>query len=320
MLHEISEVFVSCKAEPRRRAVDHGVHRIRERPPPGRDGDDDENFDGFLGESDPEYRMQGLRNPGVFGACEERGERRARHAQQRNAGGAQEKRGPDLGGRTGAFAGGDHQPQYQQRGRHRGGSDDGRKGCKEIHRDGKYAIFRSLFETRRGAAASRGRAIRPNLGPAASAAQQPLQIFFSRAFTSASSAPIESTYFAPSAFETGAARNGGLAVADDAGRRGGLVVAGQPGAWVRYRFAFRRLRDRSLAERAKRDKSGKQSHFNPFSPLKIGRQASRLRDYSAKSRSFPSFCKQNARNRAPCPSVFSGLRHAAGGRPHQAAA
>ena len=31
MLHEISEVFVGRKAEPRRRAIDHGVHRIGER-------------------------------------------------------------------------------------------------------------------------------------------------------------------------------------------------------------------------------------------------------------------------------------------------
>ena len=101
MLHEIGQVFVGGKAEPRRRAVDHRVHRVRERPAPGRNGDDHQNLDGFLGKGDPEYRMQDLRDPGVLGGCEDRGERRPRHAQQRNAGGAQEKRGPDLGGGPG---------------------------------------------------------------------------------------------------------------------------------------------------------------------------------------------------------------------------
>jgi hypothetical protein len=41
-------------------------------------------------------------------------------------------------------------------------------------------------------------------------------MFFSRAFISVSSALIESTYFVLSAFETGAARNAGVAVADAA--------------------------------------------------------------------------------------------------------
>jgi hypothetical protein len=50
-------------------------------------------------------------------------------------------------------------------------------------------------------------------------AQQPRQIFFSRAFTSASSALIESTYFPASAFPASAfaatARDAGFAAADD---------------------------------------------------------------------------------------------------------
>ena len=46
----------------------------------------------------------------------------------------------------------------------------------------------------------------------ASPAQQPRQIFLSRAFISASSALIESTYFAVSTFGAGA-RGGGFAVA-----------------------------------------------------------------------------------------------------------
>ncbi len=64
--------------------------------------------------------------------------------------------------------------------------------------------------------AGRGRKPRagylPDLGSAASGDQHPLQIFFSRAFMSASSAPIESTYLPASTFEAGAARDAGLAV------------------------------------------------------------------------------------------------------------
>jgi len=39
MLHEISEVFISRKAVARRRTIDHGVHRIRQRPPSVRNRD-----------------------------------------------------------------------------------------------------------------------------------------------------------------------------------------------------------------------------------------------------------------------------------------
>ena len=141
VLHEIGEVLVGREAETGRGAIDHGVHRVGEAPAPRRDRDDDEDLDDLLGRRDPEDRMQRLRNPGVLGGCEDRHERRARNAQQRNAGGAEQKRGPDLGRRPGALVGGDHQPQHQQGRRDGGGADDGRKGCKEIHKDGKYAIF-----------------------------------------------------------------------------------------------------------------------------------------------------------------------------------
>ncbi len=67
MLHEISEVFIGRETKPRGGAIDHGVHRIGERPAPRRDRDDDEDLDGFLGQRDPEHRMQGLRDPGIFG-------------------------------------------------------------------------------------------------------------------------------------------------------------------------------------------------------------------------------------------------------------
>jgi hypothetical protein len=53
--------------------------------------------------------------------------------------------------------------------------------------------------------------------------QQPLQIFFSRAFMSLSSALIVSTYGPASAFETGAARPGDLAAAGEAA--GGVALS-----------------------------------------------------------------------------------------------
>jgi hypothetical protein len=63
----------------------------------------------------------------------------------------------------------------------------------------------------------------------ASAAQQPLQILFSRAFISASSAPIVSTYFPPAIFETEALGDtgpAGLAAADfSAGVAGGATLS-----------------------------------------------------------------------------------------------
>ena len=133
MLHQIGKVLVGGKAEPCRRAIDHGVHGGRERPAPRRDRDDDKNLDGLLGRRHAKYRMQQLCDPGVLGGLEDRVERCARNPQQRNAGGAEQKRGPDLGRRTGTFAGGDHQPQYQQRGGHRCGADNGRKGFKKVH-------------------------------------------------------------------------------------------------------------------------------------------------------------------------------------------
>ena len=102
------------------------------------------------------------------------------------------------------------------------------------------------------------------------------------------------------------------------GRRSGrsLVVAGEPSARVRYRFAFRRLGNRGLGQRANRDEHGKKSHFNPFLGQRI--QAMKCwrfeakRDYSVKSKSLPDFTAQNARIRAPCPLVISNARQAAG--------
>jgi hypothetical protein len=57
---------------------------------------------------------------------------------------------------------------------------------------------------------------RARKGQVQSVAQQPRQIFFSRAFITASSALIESAYGAASAFEVGAVRGAGFAAADDA--------------------------------------------------------------------------------------------------------
>src|SRR5260370_29059494 len=156
MLPEISEVFVSRETEPHRRAIDHAVHRIREMPAFWRDDDDGENLDGFFGDGDAEYRMQHLRNKKPLGGCEDRRKRRTHRAQQRNAGGAEQKRGPDLGGRTGTFVGGDDEPQDQERRCYRRGADDGRKGFKKIHRYGKYAISLRYLSLRSASAARRG--------------------------------------------------------------------------------------------------------------------------------------------------------------------
>ena len=89
--------------------------------------------------------MQGLCDPGIFGGCENWHERRPRQAQQRNAGGAKEKSGPDPGGRAGALIGSDHKPQHQQRGCDGRGADDRGEGFKEQHQDGKYAIFLLIY-------------------------------------------------------------------------------------------------------------------------------------------------------------------------------
>ena len=70
--------------------------------------------------------------------------RRAYEPQQRNAGGAEQKRGPDLGRRTRTLAGGDHEPQHQQRGCHRGRSDHGRKGFKDQHLGRQICHFSGL--------------------------------------------------------------------------------------------------------------------------------------------------------------------------------
>ena len=308
MLHEISEVFVGRKAEPRRRAIDHGVHRIGERPAPGRDRGDDENLDGFLREGDPEYRTQGLRNPGVFGGNEYRGERDARSTQQRDAGGAEEKRGPHLGGRTRALVRGDHKPQDQQRRRHRCGSDDGRKGFKEIHRDGKQVRFlRDLpFEMRgvRLQAACNGV---PGTGVLPHRVLNNPCRYFSAAHSSAH--PRRRSYPHISQHRLSAMGPSSAPALRPRlpQRAGGLVIAGQPGAGVRYRFAFRRLGDCGLGQRANRDENGKKSHFNSFlgqwnRPRNAGTSKTE-RDYSVKSKRLPDFLGKM--------HVFAGCVHGA---------
>jgi hypothetical protein len=88
-----------------------------------------------------------------------------------------------------------------------------------MHQDGKYAIFFLVcrlcrrFETRRRESKPQTTGF-PEPAPAI---QQPRQIFFSRAFISASSALMESTRAAAaSAFGGGAVRNAGFAAAADA--------------------------------------------------------------------------------------------------------
>lgn len=68
--------------------------------------------------------------------------------------------------------------------------------------------------THRRAAAAH---IAPDRGPPESGDQQPRQMFFSRAFISASSALIVSTYVAESTFEAEVGRGAGVAAADGAG-------------------------------------------------------------------------------------------------------
>ena len=83
------------------------------------------------GSATPNSECSRLRDPRIFGSREHRQERRAYQPQQRNAGGAEQKRGPHLGRRSRPLVGGDHEPQDQQRRRNRGGSDDGREGFKD---------------------------------------------------------------------------------------------------------------------------------------------------------------------------------------------
>ena len=147
MLHEISEVFVSCKTEPRSRPIDHGVHRIGKGPPPPRHSDNDQNLDDLLGHGDAEYRAQGLRQPGIAGNGEQCVEGGPRDAQQRNAGGAEQEGDPDLRRRTRALVGGDDEPQYQQCGSNCSGADHRRKGLKQKHPGQSYLVSESKMAT-----------------------------------------------------------------------------------------------------------------------------------------------------------------------------
>ena len=80
MLHEISEVFISGKAEAGGRAVDHGIHGSETcggAPTQQRSQD----LDDLFRRGDPKTE-RGLRHPGVSRHREDRGKRGARNSQQ----------------------------------------------------------------------------------------------------------------------------------------------------------------------------------------------------------------------------------------------
>ena len=172
-----------------------------------------------------------------------------------------------------ALVGGDHEPQHQQRRCDRCGADDGGKGGEEVHRYGKYAIFSGYLRLR-NAEIPQPQVYGKFARSGASPAQQPRQIFFSRAFISASSAPIVSTYFELSTFEVlqraaalrrpapGAAAGTLSRPAGRAARpcRSKLSLA----AASADRFAIRRLGDGGLRQRANRDDKASVS-FRPLS-------------------------------------------------------
>ena len=84
------------------------------------------------GSATPNTECSACATQGFSGAARI-GKRRAREAEQRNAGGTQQKRGPDLNGWAGSLVGGDHEPQHQQRRCNRRGADDGGKGSEQMH-------------------------------------------------------------------------------------------------------------------------------------------------------------------------------------------
>ena len=226
VLHEISEVLVGREAEPRRRAIDHRVHRIGERPPPRRDRDDDENLDGFLGQGDPEDRMQDLRR-----ARDCRGSRGSRQTARAQSAAAKcwrrrEKTrsrpwqaDPDARPRRSrATVSAARVPPRPFRSRSEGMREDssGRQIC-------HFSLLSTVAKVRCGRKSRAGHV--PEPARPGSAAQQPRQIFFSCAFTRASSLLSESTYFAPSTFDVGAARSRGLAGADVATAAGGAALS-----------------------------------------------------------------------------------------------
>src|SRR5262249_30349968 len=65
--------------------------------------------------------------------------RRAREAEQGNAGRAEKEGGPHPQHRPRPLVGGDHEPQEQQRRRYRGGADHGGEGFKQQHRTNAWA-------------------------------------------------------------------------------------------------------------------------------------------------------------------------------------
>ena len=219
MLHEISEVFVGRKAEARRRAIDHGVHRIRERPPPRRNRDDDENLDGFLGQRDAEQRMQGLRQRGVFEAADiaANGARATPSSEMLAA--PRRNAVQTLAGGPGRSSAAITSHKISSAGATAAVPMTVGRDSRTFIGMANMPLFRVIYRSKR---------LRPHVAGSCRTsrfptepAQQPLQIFFSRAFMSASSAPIVSTYLAVSTFETGARCC--FAAADDAA--GGVALS-----------------------------------------------------------------------------------------------
>jgi hypothetical protein len=112
-------------------------------------------------------------------------------------------------------------------------------------------------------------------GRAAFASQQHWQIFFSFAFTRASSTPIESIFLlpSPSALETGAARDGrGPAIADEVADGAAKSQQSNLAGRVRDRFALWSLRNRDVAQHANRDDSGEDFMSALKALMELGRE------------------------------------------------
>src|SRR5579883_2945419 len=110
VLNEVGEIFVSGKAKAGGRAVNHGFHRIGERPPPGRHHGYDQNLDCFLRQRDAKERMKGLSSPRVLRGCEEGHEGIADRPQYRNARGTEKEGRPYFDGWPRSFAGSYNKP------------------------------------------------------------------------------------------------------------------------------------------------------------------------------------------------------------------
>ena len=237
MVHEIGKVFGSRETHTGRGAIHDGVHGVRERLAPRRHHDDDQDLHDLLRRRHAQDRMQRLGDPGMV-RC---------HANIDAKGVAPTPSSEMLPApRKNAvqtFAGGPGRSpaaitshRNKQRGCYRGGTDDGGEGFKQQHLERQLCQFLSalLGSNRSVATASRGRQ------PASPevALQQPLQIFFSCAFISASSALMVSTYFAGSILEPGTEASGNCVGRGRRCCRRSLVVAGQPGSGVGNRFAI----------------------------------------------------------------------------------